>query len=122
MTPASNEPYQRTEQIFPKLPREGIDRLARYGEIKTFKLRHQLFRRGESKIDFYLMIDGGCNIYDTSDRITTILGERQFTGEIDLPSDQKLFVTGRISKACSVLRILKLAPCYASKTLNYRKD
>ena len=101
---------------FPRLSPEQIDRARRYGEEERLPSGSVIFKRGERKVDFFIVLSGRVEIYD--DDVCADDGgplafhvhhERGFTGELDLFSGRKILVSGRLmcegDGPCRVLRV-----------------
>lgn len=103
-----NDPYSRTEQIFPKLTDEQINKIKPFGEIQSLEKGTVLFERGERRVDFFVVLEGHIEIYDhVSDgtRVITVHREQQFTGELDLFNDREILVGGRMGVDGQVIRV-----------------
>ena len=103
-----NDPYNRTEQIFPTLTEEQIERIKPFGEMQSLEKGTMLFERGERNVDFFVVLQGCVEIYDyASDgtHVITVHGERQFTGELDLFNDREILVGGRMGADGQVIRL-----------------
>ena len=102
-------PEGQERHAFPTLTEEQVERCKRFGEVEELAAGAVVFRRGQSRVDFYIPLCTGVEIYDTacdgSDRVFTTHGARQFTGELDLFNDRKILVSGRVTNAGRVLRV-----------------
>src|SRR5690349_18121425 len=83
-----SDPYSRPAQTFPRLTEEMAARVAAYGVEERLPGGTHVFTRGERSVDFFLVLDGNIEIFDLDDygqpNVFTVLGERQFSGELDL--------------------------------------
>jgi len=104
-------PYAREAQIFPRLTPEMAARIATYGAEEDLPQGTLVFERGQRGVDFFLVLDGSIEIFDTDEHgrpnVFTTHGVRQFTGEMDLFNDRRILVSGRTgvdSRVVSVKR------------------
>lgn len=106
-----SDPYAREAQTFPTLSEEQAHRIAAYGTIETLADGTPTFRRGERSVDFFLILSGTIEIYDTeadgSERVFTEHGARQFTGEMDLFNNRQILVSGRSRGETRVVRVAR---------------
>lgn len=108
--PASNpaDPYERRAQTFPSLTEEQTHRAARFGAVEAVPTGRVLFERGDRGVDFFLVIDGCIEIYEHiagGTSVVTVLGERQFSGELDLFNNREILVGARMGRTGQVVRI-----------------
>ena len=103
------DPYARETQTFPRLSEETARRVAGYGAEETVADGALLFERGQRSVDFFLVLQGSVEIFETdpcgADHVITTHRERQFTGEMDLFNDRKILVSGRASGDSRVVRV-----------------
>ncbi len=103
-----NDPYNRTEQIFPTLTEEQIERIKPFGEVQDLEKGTVVFERGERSVDFFVVLRGCIEIYEYAAdeiRVITVHGERQFTGELDLFNNREILVGGRMGADGQVIRL-----------------
>ncbi len=103
-----SDPYLREAQTFPRLSPEMVGRVAAYGREERLPDGALLFQRGQRSVDFFLVLDGAVEIFDTEDgrpNVFTVHGERQFTGELDLFNDREILVSGRARGDTRVIRV-----------------
>ena len=102
-------PEGRERHAFPTLTDDQVERCKAFGEVEELPAKTDVFRRGQSSVDFYVPLCTEIEIYDThcdgSDRVFTTHGPRQFTGELDLFNDRSILVSGRVTRAGRVLRV-----------------
>src|SRR4029077_20362374 len=102
------DPYAREAQTFPRLTEEMAQRLARYGTEGLLKAGAVVCERGQRGRDFFLVLDGSIEIFDTEDHgrsiVLTVHHARQFTGEMDLFNDRQILVSGRDGTHSRVVR------------------
>ncbi len=60
-----SDPYARTEQTFPRLTDDQVERVAAFGVIEDLSAGRVLFEVGDNRVDFYLVLSGHIEIYDT---------------------------------------------------------
>ncbi|NEU13874.1 FAD-dependent oxidoreductase [Methylobacterium sp. BTF04] len=105
------DPEARTAQTFPRLNAEMAGRLATYGVEETLAAGTVIFARGQRSVDFFFVLDGRIEMYD-SDRsgaphVFTTHTDGQFTGELDLFNNREILVSGRTATATRVIRIAR---------------
>jgi thioredoxin reductase (NADPH) len=102
-------PAFRPDMAFPPLTNEMIERLRGYGSEETFAPETALFARGEREVDMFVVLEGKLEIYGQDDeserKLLATLGERQFTGELDLLSTRRTLVDGCTLTRCVTLRV-----------------
>lgn len=102
------DPYQREEQTFPTLKESHLNRILSFCEKETLKDGALLFERGQRSVDFFIIMSGAVEIFDTDDsgnaNVFTVHRKNQFTGELDLFNDREILVSGRASGVTEVLR------------------
>lgn len=94
-----SDPCLREAQTFPRLTAEQVGRAGAFGTAEDLPAGTVLFQRGDRTVDFFIVLQGHIEIYDPGpdgDRVITVHGERQFTGELDLFNDRLILVGGRI--------------------------
>ena len=104
-----SDPYARAAQTFPRLSAAMAETVARYGTEEQLESGVMVFERGQRSVDFFLVLDGTIEIFETGARghqnILTIHHARQFTGEIDLFNDRQILVSGCSRGPTRVIRI-----------------
>ena len=107
----ASDPYARQLQTFPELSPDQVERIRAFGDEVTLQDGEPLFRRGERRVPFFLVLSGRVDIFDSIDgerrRITTHHAN-QFTGELDLFNDRKILVSGCAGGETKVLRLDRL--------------
>ena len=102
------DPYLRARQTFPTLSVEHIERICGFGEELELEGGTVLFRRGERRVPFFLILEGSVEILDHTDEepsVITVHGKNQFTGELDLFNNKKILVSGRTAGPSRVVRL-----------------
>jgi thioredoxin reductase (NADPH) len=107
------DPYAREAQTFPRLSAEMVGRVAAYGSEERLPEGALVFERGERSVDFFVVLEGVIEIFDHDRRgrpsIVTVLGERQFTGELDLFNERQVLVSARAGAESRVIRVKRAA-------------
>ncbi len=102
-------PAFRPEMAFPSLTEEMVARLHGYGRVETLGPETALFARGEREVDMFVVLEGTLEIYGQDEKnerkLLATVGERQFTGELDLLSSRRTLVDGCTLTRCVLLRI-----------------
>lgn len=106
---ASSTPLFRPELAFPHLTDDMLVRLRSYGREERCESGTILFTRGQRDVDMFVVLGGSIEVYvraedDTRTAVAT-LGERQFTGELDLLSSRRNLVDGSTATDCTLLRV-----------------
>jgi thioredoxin reductase (NADPH) len=113
-SPASPEldptdPYTRGAQILPRLSEEMAERIAGYGAEERLATGTLAFQRHQRGVDFFLILEGKIEIFEVDEHgrpnVITALGQRQFTGELDLFNDREILVSARASDDSRVIRV-----------------
>src|SRR5271170_1744342 len=107
--PPPATPAFRPEMAYPCLTEEMVERLHGYGRMETVAAETALFARGEREVDMFVVLEGKLEIYGQNEmnqrKLLATLGERQFTGELDLLSTRRTIVDGCTLTRCVLLRI-----------------
>ena len=102
-------PDGQEKHAFPTLTDDQVERCKAFGEVEELPAGADVFKRGQSSVDFYVPLCTEVEIYDTDchgeARVFTTHGPRQFTGELDLFNDRSILVSGRVTRAGRVLRV-----------------
>ena len=105
------DPYAREAQTFPRLSEEMAARLRAYGAEERVAAGTLLFQRGQRSVDFFFVLEGKVEVYDRDHdglpNVFVVLGERQFSGELDLFNDRENLVSGRASVDSRVVRVTR---------------
>ncbi|MEL6796669.1 MAG: FAD-dependent oxidoreductase, partial [Planctomycetota bacterium] len=87
---------------FPRLSDAQINRVRPFATEETLEDGALIFEQGERSVDFIVVLSGRVEIIhgppgdSTENRVVHIHRERGFTGELDLFSDRKILVSGRV--------------------------
>ena len=107
--PEPDDPYAREAQIFPRLTPEMAARVAGYGTEELVPEGTLLIERGQRSVDFFLLLEGRIEIFDTGEdgtpNVLAVHTERQFTGELDLFNDRMVLINARAAQASRVVRV-----------------
>jgi thioredoxin reductase (NADPH) len=103
------DPYAREGQTFPRLSEDMARRVAHYGSEELLKAGDIVFERGQRSVDFFLVLEGSIEIFDTEEHgrstVLTVHHARQFTGEMDLFNARQILVSGRAGADSRVVRV-----------------
>ncbi len=106
-----SDPLAREAQTFPVLPAEMITRIAPFGKEEAVGDGEYLFRRGDRTSEFFVILDGGVNVFDHDDcgTVRLVVSHRagQFTGEVTMFNDAKALVSARAAGDTRVLRVAR---------------
>jgi thioredoxin reductase (NADPH) len=107
---------QATEQLvetpdrdgaYPRLTDDQIARLAAEGRRRHVVAGEVLFREGDERYDFYVVLRGRVAMVDQfglpEERVIAVHGERRFLGELGLLTGQAAFYTAVVSEPGEVL-------------------
>lgn len=102
------DPYARAAQTFPELSPAHVERIRELGEELTLEDGAFVFRRGERRVPFFLVLEGVVAIIEQrsdGDRVIHTHRANQFTGELDLFNDRMILVSGRAEGPTRVVRL-----------------
>ena len=108
---AADRAHTTDEQqaAFPKLSDEQLDVLAGAGIVRTTVAGDVLFREGDDRYDFFTILEGAVALVDghgtTSERELAVREEREFLGELNLLTGERVYVTAVVRQAGSVLEV-----------------
>ncbi|MEM9009957.1 MAG: FAD-dependent oxidoreductase [Pseudomonadota bacterium] len=103
--------YEREAQIFPRLTRDQLERISRFGKRERLTKGTATFTRGDRSVDCFVILSGSIEIIDHAlegDRVITTHGPRNFTGELDLFNDREILVSGRMGEDGEIVRLDRL--------------
>jgi thioredoxin reductase (NADPH) len=93
----------------PRLRTDQIEILKRYGEIRKTEVGEVLFRAGDTRNDFIVILEGEVKVGDdfAGEELRTIgvFHESRFLGELNMLTGQAMYLTGVVSEAGEVLSI-----------------
>jgi len=103
------DPYERRLQTFPSLTAEMVARVRPYGSEEAFAAGRSVFRRDDRSVDFFLVLDGAIEIFDTdsigTEKAFVTLEPNQFSGELDLFNARQVLVSARTAVESCLLRV-----------------
>ena len=91
---------------FPRLSDAQIETLARHGERQRVEPGEVLFREGDKRYDFFVVLDGKVVVvagYGGEERMIAVHGPRRFLGELSLLTGQAAFFTAVVREPGEVL-------------------
>jgi thioredoxin reductase (NADPH) len=96
-----------SDQRFPVFPSDVLAELAEFGEPRELAAGDALYRAGEARWDFYVVIEGEVEVVrdDESQQVVVVYGPGQFVGELGLLTGQRTSLTARATRNGSVLVI-----------------
>lgn len=104
-----SDPWKREGQTFPELSEDMMARVAGYGREEKYTTDTGLFRRGDRRIDFFVVLDGEIRItYDNLAGAPELLyayRRGQFTGEQNLFNTRKILLNATATAGSAILRI-----------------
>jgi thioredoxin reductase (NADPH) len=97
-----------TTQTFPTLSNAQIERLRSDSKLRRVQPGDVLFRPGDTRVPFFVLLSGRLDIVQTTltgERIITTHTPGHFTGEMSMISGQPCFVLGRVAEAGEFLEL-----------------
>jgi thioredoxin reductase (NADPH) len=90
-----------SDQRFPAFSPEVLEELSEFGERRELAAGDVLYRAGESRGDFYVLIEGEVEIVrdDESHQLVVVYTAGQFIGELGLLTGQRTFLTARSTRS-----------------------
>ncbi|WP_395945484.1 FAD-dependent oxidoreductase [Brevundimonas sp.] len=105
----TDDPYARSAQVYPRLGDEMLGRIRNYGEEEAAAAGQILFRRGDRRADFFVVVEGEVAILRQddagADETLVVHQAGQFTGELDQVSERALLVEARAVRDGRVIRV-----------------
>src|ERR1700735_1022299 len=99
---------ESSDRRFPVFAPDVLDELAEFGEPRDLEAGEVLYRAGDSKRDFYVLLEGGIEIFqdDESQQLVVAYEEAgQFIGELGLLTGQRTFLAARATRRGRALAI-----------------
>ena len=96
------------ERIFPTLTPAQIKRIAVHGQVRSIRAGEVLFEAGEHVVPFFVVTAGRLEIVlpsGTTERLVTVYGPGQFTGEVNMLSGRPVLVRSRATEAGEVIEL-----------------
>jgi thioredoxin reductase (NADPH) len=98
--------FPKIEVACPQLDEEQIEILARFATAREFKAGETLTATGEQELKFFIVKSGQVEIRDgSSDELVTVLGPRQFTGDVELLAGRPSAVTAIARSDCDTFEV-----------------
>ncbi len=93
---------------FPSFPPDVLLELSEFGERRELAAGDALYRAGEARWDFYVVIEGEVEVVreDETQQLVVVYGPGQFVGELGLLTGQRTYLTARATREGVVLVIL----------------
>ena len=89
---------ERREQIFPTLSESQLQRISRFGTRRTVKDGEVLFRQGDDKAHFFVVLEGALDVVQPQGETETLIVRHEpgnFTGETAMLAGRRALATGR---------------------------
>ena len=98
---------EASDQRFPAFSSDVLGELAEFGEHREMAAGDTLYRAGEARWDFYVLIEGEVEVVrdDETQRLVVVYGPGQFVGELGLLTGQRTYLTARVTRNSLVLVI-----------------
>ncbi len=96
-----------SDQRFPAFSADALKELAEFGERREMAVGDALYRAGDARRDFYVLIEGEVEVVrdDESQQLVVVYEPGQFVGELGLLTGQRTYLTARATRSGSVLVI-----------------
>jgi thioredoxin reductase (NADPH) len=91
-------PIERREQIFPTLTEPQLQRISRFGTRRPVKDGEILFRQGDDKAHFFVVLEGALDVVQPQGDTETLIVRHEpgnFTGETAMLAGRRALATGR---------------------------
>ena len=96
------------EVAFPTLDASEIAAIDALGKRRSVSAGEYLYREGDARYDFYVVLSGAVEIVVQSDgeeRLVARFGSGQFLGELNLLSGQRVYVSARVAESGDVIDV-----------------
>jgi thioredoxin reductase (NADPH) len=92
---------------FPVFSADVLEELSQFGERRDLATGDALYRAGEARSDFYVVLEGEVEVVrdDESQELVVVYGPGQFAGELGLLTGQRTYLTARATRSGQVLVI-----------------
>ena len=100
----------RRAQMFPVLSAAQLARITGYGEIREVAAGERLFDQGQADVPMLVVLEGELEIVHPSvdgERLITVQGPGEFTGEIHMIAGRRSLVRGRARTPARVVQIAR---------------
>jgi thioredoxin reductase (NADPH) len=105
----ASDPVARLSQTNPVLSAAQAERVLAFGRTEEVPAGARLFTRGERGRDLLLVMSGAIEVFDIDhhgdERVLIVHGPGQFSGELDLFSDQPILVNGCTGEDSRIVRV-----------------
>ena len=107
----TREPLTETSDLygaFPRLSEAQIEALAEPGEWRRTRREEVLFREGDKRYDFFVILEGKVAVVDPDggeESVIAVHGPRRFLGELSLLTGQAAFFTAVVAEPGEVLMV-----------------
>src|SRR5919107_986914 len=107
----TREPLTETSDLygaFPRLSEAQIEALAEHGEWRRTRREEVLFREGDKRYDFFVILEGKVAVVDPDggeESVIAVHGPRRFLGELSLLTGQAAFFTAVVAEPGEVLMV-----------------
>jgi thioredoxin reductase (NADPH) len=99
---------ESSDRRFPVFSPDVLDELAEFGEERDLEAGEVLYHAGDSRRDFYVLLEGGIEIFqdDETQQLVVAYDEAgQFIGELGLLTGQRTFLAARSTRPGRALAI-----------------
>jgi thioredoxin reductase (NADPH) len=96
------------EVAFPTIDASEIAAIDALGKRRSVSAGEYLYREGDARYDFYVVLSGAVEIVVQSDgeeRLVARFGSGQFLGELNLLSGQRVYVSARVAESGDVIDV-----------------
>jgi len=100
----------RRAQMFPVLSAAQLARITGYGEIREVAAGERLFDQGQADVPMLVVLEGELEIVHPSvdgERLITVQGPGEFTGEIHMIAGRRSLVRGRARTPARVVQVAR---------------
>ena len=105
---ADSYPLAETPDVYgayPRLSELQIEALAGLGSRRRVEEGTLLYRQGDRRCDFFVILEGLVAILEAPDRVIGVHGRGRFLGELNLLTGEVAFVTAEVRQAGEVLDV-----------------
>ncbi|MFL5812177.1 MAG: FAD-dependent oxidoreductase [Bdellovibrionia bacterium] len=102
-----NDPGYQQDLVRPVLTDTQIEAVRTFGEEIELDEGRVLFRRGDRNIDFFVVLEGVVDVYETDSagkhHVVLVHQHGNFTGELNLFNSRKCLVSARVSRKARLI-------------------
>ena len=105
---ADSCPLAETPDVYgayPRLSEQQVEALAGLGRRRRVEQGTLLYRQGDRRCDFFVILEGLVAILEGPDRVIGVHGRGRFLGELNLLTGEVAFVTAEVRQAGEVLDV-----------------